>query len=198
VTLDFHDKDRYVLVARVPREIEVHLEDLFLTLPGVTRPSMGYHITLLGPFSWLREVDAETFEPIAALCRTWQPFTVTLGPLGAFLAADRNILYISASAKGQLKQLHQKLLEVLEGQITSSVPMGNAYAPHISLALDLTDEELQMLLRSLPKEHLERTFQINLIWLARQSPSGPWEYIWHHELGKTASPEHTTNEQEES
>ncbi len=62
-----YNRARYVLVVRLPRQVEVRIEDAYLALAGTTKPVMGYHISLLGPFHVPDEADSPFLANIGAV-----------------------------------------------------------------------------------------------------------------------------------
>ena len=183
-------RTRYVLLVRVPREIEVRIEDAFLTLVGTTRPLMGYHITLLGPFYLPSGVDYHALKGIEQVCQNWPPFYVRLDGLGAFRSKDNNAIYIRLLEATELVALHNALWAVLQNQIILQNEQTfrwntQNYEPHITLGLGLLDEELEQLLHLGEERSLEESFLVQEIWLAGQASDGPWQYLLRYPLGLT-------------
>jgi 2'-5' RNA ligase len=194
------DRTRYALVIRVPREIENNIEDLFLGLVGSTKPVMGYHITLLGPF-FLKLGIEPILKDTNTVCRRHEPFKIRLAGLEAFREPDSNAVYVQVLDAHRSAGLHADLLDLLSGHIEFAderIRAWNAerFQPHVTLALNLTDKQLSAFpLKSL--EHRCRSsFSVEAIWLVAQEPNEPWRHVRSFQLGEeradhgpTASPD---------
>jgi len=186
-----YDRARYVLVVRLPRQVEVRIEDAYLALAGTTKPVMGYHISLLGPFHVPDEADSQFLANIGAVCRRWQPFHLHIAGLGAFIARDDNVVYLHVADPDNIMALHRDLLEATRGQL---IPQSDRdrewsferYHPHVTLGLRLSDRELQQFLPMALGSELGETFQVTCISLAEQTPHGPWHYMIEYPLGSPA------------
>jgi 2'-5' RNA ligase len=185
---DNHGRTRYVLVVRLPRSVEVLIEDVFLGLAGATKPTMGYHITVLGPFYLDEKVDYRFLTPVQQVCVRWQPFEVDISTVSFFEAPDDNAVYLRVLDGDGLIELHDDLLSAV-GKIAT---MQNErirewnetlYAPHVTLALKLSDKELPQFLRKAASQDLHASFMVHEIWLCRQEPHAPWQYVAHFLLG---------------
>jgi 2'-5' RNA ligase len=180
---------RYALVVRPGREIESRIEDTYLGLPGITRPTMGYHITLLGPFVLAPGVPAETLELVSAVCARWRPFEVQLGGLGAFNNEGINTVYLGVVDCDALWSLHTDLLEALGGRIQFTSEQYRywntvRYEPHVTLSLGLTERALEDVLEmnQLCRQKLE--FWVEAVWLVVENRVGAWQFVAEHPLGR--------------
>jgi 2'-5' RNA ligase len=190
--VEYQTMPRYVLLVRVPREVEVRIEDTFLSVIGATKSSMGYHLSLLGPY-YLAEGQSSPFLPaIARVCRTHGPFTLRLAGLGTFRTANNNAVYLGVTNPEPIIELHAALLEAT-AQFT--VPQNaqmriwtvDNYLPHVTLGLGMDDGDLEEFLRAGISRDVDATFVVNSIWLAAQAPNGPWEYVAEYPLGTTVA-----------
>jgi 2'-5' RNA ligase len=177
-----------VLVVRLPRPVELRIEDIFLDLAGATRPTMGYHITVLGPFYLDEEVDYRFLTPVQQVCARWQPFEVDISTVSFFEAPDDNAVYLRVLDGDGLVTLHYDLLNNVKEIATMQDERTREwneelYAPHITLALKLSDKDLPHFLRTAASQDLHVTFLIDEIWLCRQQARAPWQYVAHFPLG---------------
>lgn len=185
---------------RVPRPIEVRIEDIYLRLAGTTKPVMGFHITLLGPFLFSspgasgqlpvdsaankeRDVSASEFASrVSAVCRNWSPFSVRLHGLGVFKGQNDHLVYIRIAEPQKLVALHNELLEAVGDLI---IPQDEryhewyvtSYRPHVTLGLGLSDRELEEFLRTRRLLPFDESFEVSRLWLVQQAPNGPWQYV---------------------
>ncbi|MGM0399684.1 MAG: 2'-5' RNA ligase family protein [Chloroflexota bacterium] len=179
----FSDRARYALVVRVPRPIEVVIEDDFLIPLGTTKPTMGYHITLLGPFYLPEEQDHTAFSrAVQEVCRRWRPFLVSVTGLGAFEKRDDNVIYLRLADSHRLVALHEELLEATREHIAFAdveflEESRGPYLPHITLGLALTDRELAQFFRTAADRIPQITFRVSALWLVAQESSEPWRYV---------------------
>ncbi len=169
---------RYALVAPLPRALEVRIEDLFLGLLGTSKPIMGYHITLVGPFMWLAEPDEARLGRVSELCATWPPFAVRLWGLSAFRAANSNAVYIPAHEAEDLIELHRVLGAILDPAIALQRELPEqGYLPHVTLGLGLMDSELERVMADAQERGLDERFMVDEIHLIEERPSAPWRRI---------------------
>lgn len=169
---------RYALVAPVPRAVEVRIEDAFLGLLGTSKPIMGYHITLVGPFVWAAEPDERGLEQVAQVCAAWPPFAVRLRGLRAFRAPNANAVYIPVLEAESLVRLHERLQAILEPSIVLQRELPDeGYLPHVTLGLGLTDSELQRVMAGSGDRVLDETITIEELYLVEERPSAPWRRV---------------------
>jgi len=175
------ERERYVLVVRLPREVEIRIEDVYLRLGGTTRSTLGYHITLLGPFRLEDGRDAP-HERIRKVAEQMMAFAVQLEGLASFQSPNDNVVFLELVDPTRIVAAHEALLRALQGHITWSDPrfeewMVAKYYPHVTLGLGLSDSELAELLRTDSGHPFQATFEVSRMCMARQLPHGPWEYI---------------------
>jgi 2'-5' RNA ligase len=172
----------------LPRRVEVLIEDAFLRLAGSTRPAVGYHVTLWGPFALAEGVEgADLVAAVAAVGARWQPLRIHLEGLGAFRKANDNVVYLRLREPAELAALHHALLDALAGTIAvderSASWTGAKYSPHVTLGLGLSDATTDEFLRSAAVRAFAAEFEAFAIWLVGQQPSGPWELLAGLPLG---------------
>ncbi len=177
------DRARYALMVRVPRTIEVAIEDDYLIPLGTTKPTMGYHITLLGPFYLPEEREHTAFSrAVQEVCQRRQPLLVSVAGLGAFEKEDDNVIYLRLADPHRLVALHEELLEATREHVAFadtdfSEESRGTYLPHITLGLALTDRELVQFFRTVAERIPEITFRVSALWLVAQESSEPWRYV---------------------
>lgn len=169
---------RYALVAPLPRAVEVRIEDAFLGLLGASKPIMGYHVTLVGPFVWAGEPDEHRLRRVAETCAAWPPLAVRIHGLSAFRATNRNALYIPVLESESLEALHRALKTILEPAMIQERPsLQGDYVPHITLGLGLTDSELERVMAGWQERVLDERFLVDSVHLLEEPPSAPWRSI---------------------
>lgn len=189
-----YERTRYVLVIRVPREVEICLEDRFLGLLGTTKPVMGYHISLVGSFFMPGDVGPEALTGIAELCRRYPAFHVEMEGLGGFTSQGSTIAYMYVTTEHPLLELQRDLADVLESQIeyvNETVREWNVvtYRPHITLGLGLSDGQFEALQRSAADGGCSAAFEVAAISLVGKEPNGPWQHLATYPLKPTDSVE---------
>lgn len=181
---------RFALVVTPPRRVEVLIEDAYLRWLGTSKPNMGYHITVVGPFLWLDELDERVMQQVAMICAAWQPFSVSIQGLDAFRDPDRNAVYIPVHNAGGLMALHDTLQTILAPVIVlqRELPQGR-YLPHITLGLGLTDKELVRVLEGAQELALQESFVVEELHLVEERPSAPWRRIQSFSLKRSLEAE---------
>ena len=191
-------KRRYVLAARLSRQVEVRIEDLFLSLPGATKPILGYHITILGPFFLPDEVERNSLTGVSDACRRFHTFGIRIAGVGAFRAPDKNTAYLGVAEPEPLRSLYSALYAATEGQVAYQYDYSGRdpshFVPHVTLALDLADRELEMFLGGANDMLFDEAVDISEIWLAEQKPNSPWQYVTDYVLGDVPRPSQAAEE----
>jgi 2'-5' RNA ligase len=185
---DSHERERYALLVRLPRTVEIRIEDVYLNLAGVTKPNMGYHITLLGPFHMASVTNSPFGANVEAVCRRWSPFCLRITGLGHYRASDDNVVFLRIANPQDLATLHSDLLEATQDQIIAQDERLREwnfqnFDPHVTLGLGLTDQELGHFVRSAAGRSFDESYEVSRIWLARGISTGPWQYITSYVLG---------------
>lgn len=189
------DKPRYAVIVRLPRAVEVRIEDAYLTMLGTTRPNMGYHITLLGPFYICDRCETAVLERFRAICHDEEPFALRLQGLGTFAEQNNNVVYVRISDPARLAALHNELLSETENLITIQNERfrewtAERYMPHVTVGLGMTDGELSEFLRGSVRFEIDATLEVSRLWLVEQYPNGPWRHVAEFPLGEaTGEPE---------
>jgi 2'-5' RNA ligase len=183
-----YERTRYVLVIRVPREVEICLEDRFLGLLGTTKPVMGYHITLVGSFFVPGDVAPDSLTGIHDVCRRWRPFHVEMNGLGSFAAAGGATVFMHVLPQSPLPELQRELVTILAPQIeyvSQAVRDWNVahYRPHVTLGLGLDASEYEALQRAAADGACRAEFEATVISLAAKEPNGPWQHVATFPLG---------------
>lgn len=195
------ERTRYVFVLRLPRQVEVRIEDVFLSLLGITKPVMGYHITLLGPFYWAQDADRQSLSRVADLCLRRRPFTVRITGLDAFETRDSHAVYLRVAAPDDMVVLHNDLLDLTGEQIAFQDDQYREwnveqFKPHVTLGLGLTDGELDAFLRLGAERDIDETFEAPGVWLVEQVPKDPWQYVADYPFGSDMQNESPPTEPE--
>lgn len=181
---------RYALVIRIPRAIEVQIEDTFLTLVGITRPIMGFHITLVGPFLWKGDADNSVLDRLAQNVQDYEPFQVTIGGSGAFIGEDANAVYIAVEQSPPLRELQARAHALLHPHITLQREISpEEYIPHVTLGLGLTPEERDRALTALSRQPITATLPVVELHLVEEKPQSPWRLIHTFPLAGQPPPE---------
>ena len=171
-------QSRYALVIRIPREIEVQIEDTFLTLVGITRPIMGFHITLVGPFLWKGDANSAVLDQLAQSVQNYEPFQVTIGGSGAFVGEDANAVYIAVEQSPALRELQARAHWLLRPHIVlqREIPP-EEYIPHVTLGLGLTPEERDRALVALADRPITATLEVAELHLVEETAQSPWRAV---------------------
>jgi 2'-5' RNA ligase len=182
------EKVRYILLVRLPRTTEIRIEDAYLALLGTTKPVMGFHLTLLGPFLLPSEASSSFLFGINAVCQRWQPFKLRIMGLGAFRTPDDNVIYLDVVDPGRIVALHDSLLAATAGQILPQSERHrewsfDRYHAHVTLGLRLSDRELARLWPIAEEHPIDESFEVSRIWLAEESPHGAWRYVAEYLFG---------------
>ncbi len=182
-------RPRYALVVRLPRQAEARIADAYLWLPGITRPSMGYHITLLGPLLLSEGVGPEAFEAARAVCARWGAFGVQIAGLGAFENDGVNTIYLGVVECDRIVPLHRALYEALDDRIdfaSAQYRLWNesAYTPHVTLSLGLDERALMDLLATNQRRAVVVDVEVTSVWLVMQGPAGAWQFLAEYTLGE--------------
>ena len=189
------ERPRYAVIVRLPRAVEVHIEDAYLSMLGTTRPNMGYHITLLGPFYICDHCKAAALERVRAICQDTEPFSLRLQGLGTFAEQNNNVVYVRIADPTRLATLHNTLLNETERLVTIQNARfrewtAERYMPHVTVGLGMTDSELSEFLRGSARFEIDATLAVSRLWLVEQYPNGPWRYVAEFPLGQsTGEPE---------
>jgi 2'-5' RNA ligase len=182
------DRPRYALLIQLPRAAEIRIEETFLPLAGITKPTMGFHISLLGPFYLCADAPVSMLEHVPRACAQQPPFSVRLAGLGAFRSPDNNGVFLQIVDPKPVLALHDALLGELAPDLLLADERYRAwnvdeYEPHVTLGLSLSDKELVELLRAAQNHPFDLSFGVKEIWLAEQAPNTPWRMMQAVPLG---------------
>lgn len=183
------DRSRYALLILLPRAAEIRIEEIFLPLAGITKPTMGYHISVLGPFFVRAERPDRLSELVPTACRPSPPFSVRLAGLGAFRSPGDNSVFIQIVDPKPVLALHEAMRRGLEPDLLLTDERYrawnvNEYEPHVTLGLNLSDRELAQLLHVGQDHPFDLSFGVKEIWLAEQPPGAPWRMLRAFPLGQ--------------
>ncbi len=179
---------RHLLMLPLPRALQVRIEDRYLPSVGATRPSMGYHISIVGPFFWRDQDTDAALETIARVCAATKPLRISLHHADVFRnAPDDNGVFIAVRPVWALRRLHRRLRRALRQEIALQHQYGGLFRPHITLGLNLPAPSRDTLLRSARKP-LDSRFEAAELWLMEQRPQDPWRPLFSFALGRDEPP----------
>ncbi len=185
-------RSRFALIIRLPRDVEVRIEDTYLSVIGVTRPAMGFHLTLVGPYRLAPGVTSPHLTAVARACRLSRPFAVRLEGLGVFRTENDNAVYLGVPEPELVVALHAQLLRAAGSAVVPEneqmrVWTFENYSPHVTLGLHMSDADLEEFLRLGARRRIHAQFTVERVWLVEQVPNGPWEYTAGYALGPEPS-----------
>jgi 2'-5' RNA ligase len=137
------------------------------------------HITVKSPFLF-RQTGATVIDQMEEVCSQWEPFEIQLGGLGVF---RNSVLYVKVDESPDLADLHNDLLESLDGYVETLQGKydGSAYTPHLTLAESMAPEDLPEARRALADCRFRRRFTVSEIHLLRGK--GRWDIFRTFPLG---------------
>ena len=100
-------QQRYALVAYVQNEIGEFVENLRQELHPEL-PHLAAHVTLLPP-RFLCGSEADAIESLEELCKTVEPFEVSLGEVETFIPVTPTVFIRVAHAAYRMRELHDLL-----------------------------------------------------------------------------------------
>lgn len=182
------ERTRYALLVRLPRHVEVRIEDTYLALQGATKPVMGYHITLLGPFQLIDAGIEALLEGVRRVCDVQRPFRVRIAGLDAFRSRDQNVVLLRITRPKRVIALHEALVSATANRVTPEDERYREwtiehYVPHVTLGMYLRDDELAAFLNAGHAREVDERFEVTGIWLAAQEPQGPWRHVIEYAFG---------------
>ena len=182
------NRERYVFVVRLPRKIEIQIEDTYLILASVTKPTMGYHVTVLGPLCLREGVGPEALSVVSEICQQQDPFSIRVVGLGAFEAEDDNAVYLGVHPSDELMALQGALSEAMAELVVYSSDRSRewnqgGFCPHVTLGLALLDQELADFMEAGRQRTFDEVFEVDRIWLAAQEPNRAWRFVGDCALG---------------
>ncbi|MEN6478721.1 MAG: 2'-5' RNA ligase family protein [Anaerolineales bacterium] len=181
-------QSRYLLMIPLPRAVAVRIEDRFLPKLGATRPAMGYHISLVGPFFWVDQMTDNTLERLQRACARAKPLQLTISGLDVFEnAPDDCGVFLNVHPLGPVRQLYEQMLAALSDDITLQYHRAGPYRPHITIGLNLPSQVCQSLRNSVVTPFHAR-FCANELWLMEQPPMSPWLPLLALSLGSAKPP----------
>jgi RNA 2',3'-cyclic 3'-phosphodiesterase len=141
------------------------------SLPGKTVPSENWHITL----QFLGNIDEDKINLLKnKLTSSNPPFSVQLGPLGAFPEMERARALWAGFSKGadDLTSLAMEI-QARTKNLKVSKTENKAYLPHITLSRLKHHQNLSHL-RKLPLLQIEWTIEEFVLYESKLQPEGPF------------------------
>lgn len=174
--------ERYALVFLLPREVQLQIEDTYLHWQGITRPPMGYHVSVLGPFMVVEGHTLDDLVVIADLCRKQPSFHLLLGEPGVFRNTTNQLAYLSLYNPDPMRALHGALLEGTLGIVAAPTPEYHLwtveqYVPHVTLGIGLNEETAAEFLLYARRHPCSLRCQVLELSLLKQLGSGVWQHI---------------------
>lgn len=174
----------YGLVASPPPELAERLRRLQASLKlaePVAEPQPEPHLTLKMPFE-LRSSLAEVDGQIAQVARCTAPIVVRLNGVGSFPGPYRSAIYADIAPNPRLQALHKALVRALEDvgedvhSYAEEIELGN-YVPHITIATDVSDDQLPQLLAGMREQQVQGSFRLTALELRRRDTDGRWHIV---------------------
>jgi hypothetical protein len=135
--------------------------------PGATRPGIPAHITFLYPFVPLTDVDSETTDRLTALAAAHPPLTLEFDGV----RIEPGFVYLDSP-------LLKPLTDEIRARWPELVPYLGRFGPdpvaHLSLAIDVADQDETLAIATLAASVLPKTATIDHLWLAGHDNDG-----WH-------------------
>jgi 2'-5' RNA ligase len=179
---------RYLLMLPVPRAIEVKIEDRFLPRLGATRPSMGYHVSIAGPFFWVHEAHEPALERVQRVCAELSPARLAVQGIDVFEnAPDDCAVFIEIGPVRRLRRLHRHVLGALGSAVSMQYQRSGHFRPHITLGLNLPSHACDSL-RQNAGNPWRAHFLVTEMWLIEQRPQNPWRPLLSFSLGTGDAP----------
>ncbi|MBI4493507.1 MAG: 2'-5' RNA ligase family protein [Chloroflexi bacterium] len=155
------------------------------------------HLTLKMPFR-VRTRLAEVRQRVAEVARQTAPVCVSVRGVGGFPGPYSNAVYASVPRNPELEALHAALVRALDGSIVNVYPYTGEielaqYAPHLTIASDLSDEDFARLLGRLQDQPIEGCFEITRMHLMRRDTRGRWRVVQSFPLGRRLPTESTVD-----
>jgi 2'-5' RNA ligase len=147
---------------------------------------MKAHVTVKRPFV-PRVSQAQIAGRIAEVCRHVWPFWLELQGLDQFTLPNSNVLYVAVTENPALRLLHQALLIALDeiakpGSPEDALYEGEGFVPHLTIAHNLSDEELPAARARLAGYTPRYKFPVTELALAGQEDEGDWRILRYFPL----------------
>ena len=181
-------RTRQLLMLPVPRAIEVLIEDRFLPSIGATRPPLGYHVSIIGPFFWEGDARASALARVQQACAELSPLRLTVQGIDVFEnAPDDCAVFVGIGPVRRLRRLHQRVLTALGGAIGMQYQRSGPFRPHITLGLNLPSRPCHGLRRDADASW-HAHFLATELRLMEQQPQTPWRTLLSFSLGTDDAP----------
>ncbi|MHB1355362.1 MAG: 2'-5' RNA ligase family protein [Anaerolineae bacterium] len=174
--------ERYALVYLLPRKVQLQIEDTYLHWQGITRPPMGYHVSVLGPFMVVEGHTQDDLGVIADLCLKQPSFHLLLGEPGVFRNAASQVAYLALYNPDPMRMLHGAMLEGTQSIVAAPSPEYHLwtieqYVPHVTLGISLNEETAAEFLLYARSHPCSLRCQVNELSLLKQQGSGIWQHL---------------------
>jgi len=179
---------RLLLMLPLPRAIEVAIEDRFLPSIGASRPAMGYHISVVGPFYWAGDERRPALARLREACAEMSPLRIIAQGIDVFEnGPDDCAVFVSVGPVARLQRLRRHALRALGDGAKMQYERLGPFRPHITLGLNLPSRVRDGLLK-----HATQPFRVQFpaseLWLMEQRPQSPWQPLLAFALGTDAAP----------
>lgn len=185
--------ERYALVYVLPHEAQSRIEDTYLHWQGITRPPMGYHVTVLGPFVIIDGHNQDDLAVVTSLCLKQPSFRLVLGEPGVFQNAANQVAYLALHNPEPMRALHEVLLEGTRDIVAAPSPEYHLwtveqYIPHVTLGIGLGENAVAEFLSFAQRYPLKLRCQVQDLRLLKQLGGGVWQQLARFPLkGKCTS-----------
>ena len=136
------------------------------------------HITLKYAFDVEEDKLAELVQQLHRVARETEPFTMRITKFSSFYPVN-NVIYLKVEKTEPLVQLHEKL-----HRPPFVEHMDYAFAPHITIARDLSNNEYSDAFGRLNMQSVSFEEQIDRFHLLYQLENGSWSAYETFHLGK--------------
>lgn len=137
------------------------------------------HMTVREAEPWTEEKLAAAITHLEAVSNALSPFTITFNRVSSFFPVS-HVLYLALEDPSPMVQLHQSICTgplALEAQ-------RYVFTPHVTLAQQLTADELYDLYGNWRMNKVNLTSTIDRLTLLQQSEKGTWRELRVFELKK--------------
>jgi 2'-5' RNA ligase len=174
------------LVIFAPADVAREIENWQALFPS-SQSGRKAHVTVKRPFV-PRISQAQIEACIAGICHPFRPFRLRLQGLGQFTLPNDNVLYVVVTENPALRRLHQALLVALAelarpGSPEDALYEGEGFVPHLTIAHNLSDEELPAARARLADYTPRYKFPVTELAMAGQEDEGDWRILRYFPLG---------------
>jgi 2'-5' RNA ligase len=138
------------------------------------------HLTVREAEPWSDEKLAAAIAHLEAVSTALSPFTIAFNRVSSFFPVS-HVLYMALEDPSPMVQLHQ---QVCTGPLALEAQR-YVYTPHLTLAQQLTADELYDLYGNWRMNKVNLTSTIEKLTLLQQSDKGTWKQLRAFDLKKT-------------